>query len=118
MTKPLADAYRDALRVMERGGPRPLHELASLLSATPATADDDGLLGYLSSAEVSDPLRTDFHVALATWDAAKEAEWAGHTAARTLQRRALILDLLGVSDKVGHWLNEKFHVALEDTTVV
>lgn len=89
-------AVRASLRLMGEEGPELLLELVQgrLRKAGESITADD-LVELLTTGDVNAAERVAFHLTLARWDAEEEPEWSGGTDARTSERRAHILELLG-----------------------
>src|SRR3954469_25061403 len=88
---PLTAAYRAALLSLGEGDPKPLERRAKLIAEEEAPDADVSLarlVDYLASADVSDPLRVQLHVAILRWDSVDTAAWAPQTTAYTRERRA------------------------------
>ena len=99
-------------------GPMPLHAIvAAFLMASGRTITPEEIPGLILDSDPNDPGRIRFHLRLAEWDAAKDVAWAGGTAPRTGERRALILSRLGLDDAAAR-VNETFPPALDRTTVI
>ena len=99
-------------------GPMPLHAIvAAFLMASGRTIAPEEIPGLILDSDPNDPGRIRFHLRLAEWDAAKDVAWAGGTAPRTGERRALILSRLGLDDAAAR-VNETFPPALDRTTVI
>ncbi|GLY05017.1 Z1 domain-containing protein [Actinoplanes sp. NBRC 101535] len=119
MNESFALSYRAALNAMSLRGPRPIHAIATAMAEDPSSpANDDSLGAYLMAADSDDPLRRQFAVTLATWDATEGESWIGDTEPGTPQRRAHVTRLLEVSDKIAQILLDRFPVVVDDDTVI
>ena len=119
MNESFALSYRDALNAMSLQGPRRVHAIAGAMAEDSSIcADDDSLSAYLLAAGPDDPLRRHLAVRMATWDAAEDGAWIGDTEPNTPERRAHVIQLLGVNDKTAQVLLERFPIVSNDDTVI
>ncbi|SNT45812.1 Z1 domain-containing protein [Asanoa hainanensis] len=119
MNEALALSYRDALNAMSLQGPRRIHAIAAAMTEDLSiSVDDDNLRAYLLAAGPDDPLRRHFAVRLATWDAAEDGAWIGDTEPNTTERRAHVIQLLGVNDKTAQVLLDRFPIVSTDDVVI
>ncbi|WP_405060307.1 Z1 domain-containing protein [Kribbella sp. NBC_01505] len=123
MTHPLVEAYRAALRAIERGTPKSLLKRANLeadeLDPTPDVSES-ALRDYVKIADPNDELIINLHLALAWWDNASPDlnPWAEDTPANTIARRALVISSLGLDQSTGSLFADKFPVELEGGPIV
>lgn len=123
MTNILRDCYLAALGAMELAGPGSLLARAQLEVQERGKQGDvsiDALRNYLSHADLNDPLRKQFHIAISRWDIAPaDVGWAASTPARTIERRARIYERLGMAqNNVATELFSQLFPLQGDTAVV
>ena len=112
------DKYDQALKQALDGMnvPMDLHGIVSAyLQAVGEVIAREEIPDLILSAERNAPGRTKFHLRLSEWDAEKDAAWTDGTAARTPERRAVVMKRLGVSDDVASRINEAFPVFVDRT---
>ena len=98
------DKYDQALKQALDGMnvPMDLHGIVSAyLQAVGEVIAREEIPDLILSAERNAPGRTKFHLRLSEWDAEKDAAWTDGTAARTPERRAVVMKRLGVSHQRG-----------------
>jgi hypothetical protein len=121
VTDPYTDAVVSVVRSMSKSEPKPmLRRVLFELEDAGAGHDfgEDDLLARITSADVNDPARYEFHIQLARWDAAQDPTWA-HTAAPNSQaRRDAILGALGFSAGAQAAINAAFQVDRSSTIVI
>ncbi|MBM7775984.1 hypothetical protein JOD54_006188 [Actinokineospora baliensis] len=124
MSDAMAKSYLAALDAMNRSGPRHLHRNALAQAAefgSGAEISDAALCAYLEASSPSDDeLRNELHIKLAKWDSARagDAEWTQGTGANTPQRRAVVVDKLGVNAATTRLFESLFPMHGKDGTVV
>src|SRR5690349_15441191 len=101
MTHPLVEAYRAALRAIERGTPKSLLKRAAMEADDVEPSPDvseSALRDYVKNADPNDELIVNLHLALAWWDNALQdlSPWARDTPANTNARRKLVISALGL----------------------
>src|SRR3954447_22162965 len=101
MNSLLVDAYTCALRAMEGGAPKGLVRRAVLEAEDidpGLDVSEARLREYLASSGPNDRLRLGLHLNLARWDNAPIASnpWTNDTRPNTMQRRMLVIRLLGL----------------------
>ena len=110
-------ALEQALKGMDE--PTDLHTIVSaFLQAVGETITREEIAELILSADRNVPGRTRFHLRLSEWDAEKEAVWTDGTAARTSERRALIMKRLGFHDDAAASICDAFPVFIDRTTVI
>ncbi|MEV4391210.1 Z1 domain-containing protein [Nonomuraea sp. NPDC049607] len=110
MTAELREAYLDALTIMERRGPRDLHELAS--RNADIACNDEAFRAYLAGAGQDDEVVRNLRLRLVTWDNADaDQPYSAGTFRNTEERRAEIVRLLKVDDRTAALLREQFPIA-------
>lgn len=115
------DQYDSALEQALRGmnGPMELHPLVSVfLTPSGETIASEEIPGLILDADRNSAGRQRFHIRLSEWDAERDAVWIGTTAARTSERRELIMSLLGITGKAAERIREVFPVFADRTTVI
>ncbi|WP_159076799.1 hypothetical protein, partial [Mycobacterium tuberculosis] len=88
------DKYDQALKQALDGMnvPMDLHGIVSAyLQAVGEVIAREEIPDLILSAERNAPGRTKFHLRLSEWDAEKDAAWTDGTAARTPERRAVVM---------------------------
>jgi Z1 domain len=116
----LYEIYTAALNAMKNSGPSPLARRIAFESderEAAQLADPSVLITHLAGAPVGDRLLVEWRLALASWDAEALGDWVAGTEPRTVERRSLIYQLLGI----GQELSDCFESATPpatDTTVV
>ncbi len=116
MTSSIADAYLDALAIMQRRRrPRDLREAVAWQYPR---ANDDALHAYLSENGADDPLRAQLRLSLATWDRVRDADWTAETEPNTEGRRAVIIGLLNVGDSIAKLFADELPVARGESDIV
>ncbi|MGW4398357.1 Z1 domain-containing protein [Amycolatopsis nivea] len=124
MSETLANSYLAALLSMDQSGPRDLERLARFHAedfGDPAEISDVALRAYLETSSPSDDqLRNNLHVNLAKWDNARveDGAWTAGTPANSKQRRAAIIEKLGVDAETAQLFQAMFPVHAGDGTVV
>lgn len=68
------------------------------------------LIGALTAENVNDPIRMEFQLALARWDATSQGEWFEATIAGSSSRRDRVLTLLGLSSAAEATINGQWPV--------
>ena len=115
------DKYDQALKQALDGMnvPMDLHGIVSAyLQAVGEVIAREEIPDLILSAERNAPGRTKFHLRLSEWDAEKDAAWTDGTAARTPERRAVVMKRLGVNDDVASRINEAFPVFVDRTKAI
>jgi len=116
VTSSIADAYLDALAIMQRRRrPRDLREAVAWQYPR---ANDDALHAYLSENGADDPLRAQLRLSLATWDRVRDADWTAETEPETEERRAVIIGLLNVGDSIAKLFADELPVARGESDIV
>ncbi|MEU0312299.1 Z1 domain-containing protein [Nocardioides sp. NPDC006273] len=121
MSDPYTDAIVSAVRGMSKGAPKSMLKRVLLELEDAGVGDDyseQDLVEAITSADVNDPARFEFHIQLSHWDAAFAPAWAVATAANSQERRNAILASLGFSDEVQERINRAFHVNLSGAVVI
>jgi hypothetical protein len=117
----LYEIYAAALNAMKSGGPSPLARRIAFEAAERDVTQfaDPGLLAtHLMSAPVGDRLLVEWRLALANWDAEALKDWVLETQPRTLQRRNLIYQLLGIGQDLVDCFNAATPPATDTTVVI
>lgn len=115
------DQYDKALEqaLTGMGEPMDLHTIVSaFLMATGETITREEIPELILGADRNAPGRRKFHIRLSEWDAERNAAWTGGSAARTPERRELIMRLLGLADDAAARIREAFPVFVDRTTVI
>ena len=110
-------ALEQALTGMDE--PMDLHNIVSaFLQAVGERIEREELAELILGADRNAPGRRMFHLRLSMWDAESDAAWTDGTAARTPERRAVVMKRLGVNDDVASRINEAFPVFIDRTMVI
>ena len=110
-------ALEQALTGMDE--PMDLHNIVSaFLQAVGERIEREELAELILGADRNAPGRRTFHLRLSMWDAESDAAWTDGTAARTPERRAVVMKRLGVNDDVASRINEAFPVFIDRTMVI
>ncbi|WP_427890528.1 Z1 domain-containing protein [Kribbella sp. GL6] len=123
MRNQLVEAYSAALRAIERGTPKSLLKRASLeseeLDPIPDVSEA-ALRDYIKNAGPNDSLMVSLHIALAWWDNAPRElnAWAKDTADKSYERRALVVDALGLDSTTEGLFAEKFPVEIDSGPII
>jgi hypothetical protein len=120
MTDTITTVYGEALASM-RTGPKPLQRrVDAVCDDDPDLATSEPLVKHLRSTGPDDALRHTFGRALADWDyAAADSPWADNSPPNTDERRAAVLDRLGIDGEARAVFTELFPVyRAEPTTVI
>ena len=123
MSDPLSTAVLRAFQVMKDYHPEPLlDEVNHRLRLDGDSLIHDDLIEMITEPDLNDPVRVAFHIQLSRWDAADGEPWANradgsYTPPGTPERRARILDLLGLSAGAGR-IGKTFPVHGPDTVVI
>src|SRR4051812_7258622 len=118
---PLTAAYRAALLSLGEGDPKPLERRAQLIAEEESPDADVSLgrlLDYLLSADVSDPLRVQLHVAILRWDSADTAAWAPGTTPYTQERRDQTYSRLQLDEPAVSAFDSIFPIATSGGSVI
>ena len=87
-------ALEQALTGMDE--PMDLHNIVSaFLQVAGERIEREELAELILGADRNAPGRRTFHLRLSMWDAESDAAWTGGTAARTPERRAVVMKRLG-----------------------
>jgi hypothetical protein len=123
MTDQLTEAYTSALRSMAGGVPKGLVRRA-LVEAEDFDPEPDvselRLRAHLTVAGPNDQLRLDLHLNLARWDNAPVDgnPWTNETQPQTDQRRARVIDALGLDAETAEVFTQHFPMFKGDGTTV
>lgn len=121
MTDVYTDAIVSAVRGMSKSEPKPmLKRVRFELEEANADADfaETDLVDAITTADVNDPARYEFHIQLSKWDALHDPTWATDTAPYSQERRNAILTALGFSDEAQEKINHAFQVDLAGAVVI
>lgn len=121
MTDARSAAVVTVVRGMNKSTPKPmLRRVQFELEELDPTLDIDEvtLVSKLTSADVNEPARFEFHLQLAKWDSATVAEWAPDTQPSTPARRGATLAALGMSPEAQESVNNAFPVNLAGAVVI
>lgn len=121
MSDPYTDAIVSAVRGMSKGAPKSMLKRVLLELEDAGVGDnysEQDLVEAITSADVNDPARFEFHIQLSRWDAASAPAWGADTATNSQERRNAILTSLGFSDEIQETINRAFHVNLSGAVVI
>lgn len=115
------DKYDQALRQALDGmdAPMDLHIIVSaFLQAAGERIEREELAELILGADRNAPGRRTFHLRLSRWDAESDATWTDGTAARTPERRAVVMKRLGLDDGAASRISEVFPVFVDRTKTI
>ncbi len=121
MTDPHTEAIVGVVRGMSKGNPKPMLKRVQFeLDEAAVTADftELALIEKLTSADVNEPARYEFHIQLTKWDSATDPAWSADSAPNAPHRRRVILDALGFSDEAQEMINHAFPVNMTGAVVI
>ena len=121
MTDPHTEAVVGVVRGMSKGSPKPMlkriqFELEE--ADAPGEFTESDLVEKLTSSDVNEPARYEFHIQLTKWDSADAPAWSDGTAANTADRRRAILGALGFSEESQALIDHAFPVNLAGAVVI
>lgn len=121
MIEPYTEIVVGIVRGMSKSNPKPMlkraqFELDEAGVTDPFTESD--LVDKLTSPDVNEPARYEFHIQLTKWDAAADPAWAASTLPTTPERRRVILDALGLSPEAQDKIDHAFPVSLAGAVVI
>jgi hypothetical protein len=110
----LAEAIQSAIEAMRASKPRALRRAVAfqLDDEEDVELDEATIAAELTKPDLNYGPRKAVHMALAIWDAAREAEWSANTASRSSERREQIYEVLKLSADTRKLLGETFPIAL------
>ena len=121
MSDPYTDAVVSVVRGMSKGAPKPILrrvqfelEEASVISE----CTEASLVEKLTSPDVNEPARYEFHIQLTKWDSATDPTWSRDSAPNTQERRRAILTDLGLSEESHVKIDHAFPVNMTGTVVI
>ena len=121
----MTDAYTEAVvgvvRGMSKGSPKPMLKRVQFeLDDADVTGDftEADLVEKLTSADVNEPARYEFHIQLTKWDSAADPTWSADSAPNTSDRRRAILDALGFSEESKEKIDHAFPVNMTGAVVI
>jgi len=121
VTDPYTEAIVGVVRGMSKGNPKPmLKRIQFELDEAGVVGEfsESGLVEKLTSSDVNEPARYEFHIQLTKWDSAADPSWSNGTAANTSDRRRAILDALGFSAESQALIDRAFPVNLAGAVVI
>lgn len=124
MAGAVVDCYLSALGAMEVGGPKPLLPRAELEASERFGGTNIGLhvlSDHLQACPLDDELRKRMHLALSRWDIeSADAPWSADTAPRSLERRKVVYERLGLTalPAVLDLFNDLFPLETETSIVI
>lgn len=83
----------------------------------PSMAEEE-LVSSITAENVNDPIRMEFQLALARWDATSQGEWFEGSEPATVGRRDRVLTLLGFSDNAKDVVNGQWPVRSDEGDIV
>lgn len=103
-----------ALKGMAEYGPEPLLRFVAFnLSRSDIAIDEETLVAILTTEDWNAKERTEFHLALSTWDKAPSSDWAAGTEPATWERRGRLLNALGFTSQATERINAVFPPVLD-----
>ncbi|SMO49238.1 Z1 domain-containing protein [Propioniciclava tarda] len=121
MTDLYTEAVVGVVRGMSKGSPKPMLKRVQFeLDETDVRGDftESDLVEKLTSADVNEPARYEFHIQLTRWDSAADTAWSAGSAPNTAERRAAILDALGFSSDAKARIDHAFPVSMTGAVVI
>lgn len=121
MTDPYTDAVVSVVRGMSKSDPKPMLKRVQFELEDAGVSEDfseTALVEAITSTDVNDPARYEFHIQLSKWDALPDSTWATSTQPYTQDRRAAILSALGFSNEAQERINRAFQVNLFGAVVI
>lgn len=122
MSDVLTSSYLSAFAAMKLGGPKALLKRVELEAEEQDPSVDVSLARFverLTSASLNDGFRKQIHLALAGWDAIDlEGDWTNGTKQRSLERRQVVYDALGLDEPTRLTLDDLFPVQHDETVVI
>ena len=110
-------ALEQALTGMDE--PKDLFTIVSaFLQVDGERIEREELAELILGADRNAPGRRTFHLRLSRWDAESDAAWAAGTAARTPERRAVVMTRLGLDDGAASRISEVFPVFVDRTKAI
>lgn len=121
MTDPYTEAVVAAVRSMSKASPKHMlkrvqFELDDAGASGEFTESD--LVAKLTSSDVNDPARYEFHIQLTKWDSATAPDWSTGSAPNTADRRSAILNALGFSAESHDDIDHAFPVNMTGAVVI
>jgi hypothetical protein len=121
VTNPYTEAVVGVVRGMSKASPKPmLRRVQFELSEAGVEGEftEDELVDLLTSSDVNEPARFEFHIQLTKWDSATNAQGSSSAAANTPERRRAILDALGFSVPSQERIDHAFPVNMTGAVVI
>ena len=121
MTDPYTEAVVAAVRSMSKASPKPMLKRVQFeLEDAGVTAEftESDLVAKLTSADVNEPARYEFHIQLTKWDSANDPSWSTDSAPNTTDRRKAILNALGFSPESHEEIDHAFPVNMTGAVVI
>lgn len=121
MTDPHTEAVVGVVRGMSKGSPKPMLKRIQFEldeADIPGEFTESDLVEKLTSSDVNEPARYEFHIQLTKWDSAADSSWSAGTAANTPDRRRTILGALGFSAESQEQIDHAFPVNLAGAVVI
>lgn len=121
MTDPYTEAIVGVVRGMSKGNPKPMLKRVQFELEDAEITDkftEAELVELLTSTDLNEPARYEFHIQLTRWDTAPDPMWSTDTGPNAPERRRAILDALGFSSESQEQINHAFPVSLTGTVVI
>ncbi|VEP41853.1 MULTISPECIES: Z1 domain-containing protein [Tessaracoccus] len=121
MTDPYTEAVVAAVRSMSKASPKPMLKRVQFeLEDAGVTGEftESDLVAKLTSADVNEPARYEFHIQLTKWDSANDPSWSADSAPNTTDRRKAILNALGFSLESHEGIDHAFPVNMSGAVVI
>jgi len=118
---PYTEAVVAAVRSMSKASPKPMLKRVQFeLEDAGVTGEftESDLVAKLTSADVNEPARYEFHIQLAKWDSANDPAWSTDSAPNTADRRHAILNALGFSLESHDAIDQAFPVNMTGAVVI
>lgn len=120
MTDPYTEAVVAAVRSMSKASPKPMLKRVQFeLEDAGVTSDfiESDLVAMLTSADVNEPARYEFHIQLTKWDSTADPAWSD-SAPNTADRRQSTLDALGFCAESQEKIDHAFPVSMTGAVVI
>ncbi|NCD16049.1 MAG: endonuclease [Actinobacteria bacterium] len=121
MPDPYTEAVVAAVRSMSKASPKPmLKRVRFELEDAGVTGEftESDVVAKLTSADLNEPARYEFHIQLTKWDSANDPAWSTDSAPNTTDRRREILNALGFSLESHEAIDHAFPVNMTGAVVI
>lgn len=121
MTDQYTEAVVGVIRGMSKASPKPMLKRVQFELDDAGVTDDfteSDLVQMLTSTDVNEPARYEFHIQLTKWDSAADPVWLTDSDPATPARRRAILDALGFSNESKQEIDHAFPINLAGAVVI